>query len=218
MLPPGACRTSCASARRIVSCRGLCVSSLCPPNPTCARSQVWGFPKWRRIIQKAFRNLWRFYSLLFRGFFVVFSWLFVALFCLEKQCSGLFRYFFVVFSWLFRGPSCGQILRVLALEQSSESCRRYDLERHPLNLNQGKLRAAFLCRPECTKIAHRHSLATFHRGLGHRLSRNYYGNNSFSISEMWRITLLRQKLLLHSFLLFFSSSNSAPRTLLCVVP
>ena len=55
-----------------------------------------------------------------------FSWLsrgfFVALFCLEKQCSGLVRYFFVVFSWLFRGPRFGQILRVLALEQSSD-CR-----------------------------------------------------------------------------------------------
>ena len=50
-------------------------------------------------------------SWFFRGFFV-------ALFCLEKQCSGLFRYFFVVFSWLFRG--FGQILRVLALEQSSD--------------------------------------------------------------------------------------------------
>ena len=48
---------------------------------------------------------------LFRGFFV-------ALFCLEKQCSALFRYFFVAFSWLFRGPRFGQILRVLALEQS----------------------------------------------------------------------------------------------------
>ena len=59
-----------------------------------------------------------------RYFFVAFSWFFrgffVALFCLEKQCSGLFRYFFVVFSWLFRGPRFGQILRVLALEQSSE--------------------------------------------------------------------------------------------------
>ena len=33
------------------------------------------------------------FSWLFRGFF------FVALFCLEKQCSGLFRYFFVAFSW-----------------------------------------------------------------------------------------------------------------------
>ena len=44
----------------------------------------------------------------------------MALFCREKQCSGLFRYFFVVFSWLFRGPRFGQILRVLALEQSSD--------------------------------------------------------------------------------------------------
>ena len=44
---------------------------------------------------------------LFRRLFVtccVFTrYFFVALFCLEKQCSGLLRYFFVVFSWLFRG-------------------------------------------------------------------------------------------------------------------
>ena len=55
---------------------------------------------------------------------MAFPWLFVALFvalfCLEKQCLGLFRGFFVVFSWLFRGPRFGQNLRVLALEQSSE--------------------------------------------------------------------------------------------------
>ena len=59
-----------------------------------------------------------------RYFFVTFSWLFrgffVALICLEKQCLGVFRGFFVVFSWLFRGPHFGQILRVLALEQSSD--------------------------------------------------------------------------------------------------
>ena len=33
MLPPGACRSSRASARRIVSCRGLCASSLCSQIP-----------------------------------------------------------------------------------------------------------------------------------------------------------------------------------------
>ena len=33
MLPPGACRSSRASAKRIVSCRGLCVSSLCSQIP-----------------------------------------------------------------------------------------------------------------------------------------------------------------------------------------
>ena len=77
------------------------------------------FPK--TPFQKTFRYLLRFYSLLFRGFFrVFFRGFFVALFCLEKQCSGLFRYFFVAFSWLFRGPCFGQILRVLALEQSSD--------------------------------------------------------------------------------------------------
>ena len=53
-----------------------------------------------KTFQKTFRYLWRSYSLLFRGFFVVFfRGFFVALFCLEKQCSGLFRYFFVAFSW-----------------------------------------------------------------------------------------------------------------------
>ena len=44
----------------------------------------------------------------------------MALICLEKQCLGVFRGFFVVFSWLFRGPHFGQILRVLALEESSD--------------------------------------------------------------------------------------------------
>ena len=56
----------------------------------------------------------------------MFGWLFrgfsVALICLEKQCLGVFRGFFVVFflavSWLFR---VGQILRVLALEKSSDT-------------------------------------------------------------------------------------------------
>ena len=33
MLPPGACRMSHASAKRIVSCGGLCVSSLCSQIP-----------------------------------------------------------------------------------------------------------------------------------------------------------------------------------------
>ena len=33
MLLPGVCRTSCASARSIVSCRGDCASSLCPQIP-----------------------------------------------------------------------------------------------------------------------------------------------------------------------------------------
>ena len=74
--------------------------------------------------QKTFRYLWRFYSLLFRGFFVVFSWLFRGPLLSRKTVFGpfslLFRGFFVVFSWLFRGPRFGQILRVLALEQSSD--------------------------------------------------------------------------------------------------
>ena len=35
-------------------------------------------------------------------------------------CDVFTRYFFVAFSWLFRGPHFGQILRVLALEKSSD--------------------------------------------------------------------------------------------------
>ena len=55
-----------------------------------------------------------------RYFFVAFSCLFRGPHLLGKQCLGVFRGFFVVFSWLFRGPHFGQILRVLALEKSSE--------------------------------------------------------------------------------------------------
>ena len=69
------------------------------------------------------------FSLLVTFLLVTFSWLFcgffVALISLEKQCLGLFRGFFrgffVTCSWLFRGPRFEQILRVLALEKSSES-------------------------------------------------------------------------------------------------
>ena len=55
---------------------------------------------------------------------MVFSWLFRGPLLSRKTVFGpfslLFRGFFVAFSWLFRGPCFGQILRVLALEQSSE--------------------------------------------------------------------------------------------------
>ena len=88
------------------------------------------------------------FSWLFRGFFV-------ALFCLENQCSGLFRYFFVVFSWLFRGPRFGQILRVLALEQFSDFL---------LEVSSSAIISARMVKgssSECTKIAHRRSLAIF---------------------------------------------------------
>ena len=49
---------------------------------------------------------------------MVFSWLFRGPLLSRKTVFGAF--FFVAFSWLFRGPRFGQILRVLALEQSSE--------------------------------------------------------------------------------------------------
>ena len=104
---------------------------LCSPSPTLG---LWvvvylvslgvRIGKFHRIFQKTFRYLWRFYSLLFRGFFVVFSWLFRGPLLSRNTVFGpfswLFRGFFVAFSWLFRGPRFGQILRVLALEQSSE--------------------------------------------------------------------------------------------------
>ena len=52
--------------------------------------------------QKTFRYLLRFYSLLFRGFFVVFSWLFRGPLLSRKTVFGpfslLFRGFFVAFS------------------------------------------------------------------------------------------------------------------------
>ena len=64
------------------------------------------------------------FSLLFRGFFVAFSWLFRGPLLSRKTVFGpfslLFGGFFVAFSWLFRGPRFGPILRVLALEQSSD--------------------------------------------------------------------------------------------------
>ena len=43
MLPPGACCTSRASAKRIVSCRCLCVSSLCPQIPHAPAPTFGGF-------------------------------------------------------------------------------------------------------------------------------------------------------------------------------
>ena len=54
ILPPGACCTSRAYARRIVSCRGVCVSSLCPQIPH-APGPTFGvfFPK-QLILQPLF--------------------------------------------------------------------------------------------------------------------------------------------------------------------
>ena len=54
------------------------------------------------------------FSLLVTFLLVAFSWLFRGPHLLGKQCLG---FFFVAFSWLFR---FGQILRVLALEKSSD--------------------------------------------------------------------------------------------------
>ena len=88
---------------------------------TPLRRSAWPIRAWPlryplRIGCCVWRPGWARFSWLFRRFFVAFSWPP----CLEKQCSGLFRYFFVVFSWLLRGPCFGQILRVFALEQSSD--------------------------------------------------------------------------------------------------
>ena len=64
------------------------------------------------------------FSLLVAFLLVTFSWLFRGPLLSRKTVFGpfslLFRGFFVAFSWLFRGPRFGQILRVLALEQSSD--------------------------------------------------------------------------------------------------
>ena len=43
MLPPGACRMSHASARRVVWCRGLCVSSLCSQIPLAPAPRFGAF-------------------------------------------------------------------------------------------------------------------------------------------------------------------------------
>ena len=47
MLPPGARRSSRASARRIVSCRGLCASSLFPQIPHAPAPTFGGFRNFR---------------------------------------------------------------------------------------------------------------------------------------------------------------------------
>ena len=64
------------------------------------------------------------FSWFFRGFSVAFSWPSSAwknsVWAFFVVFPWFFRGFFVVFSWLFRGPRFGQILRVLALEKSSE--------------------------------------------------------------------------------------------------
>ena len=56
---------------------------------------------------------------------MVFSWLFRGPLLSRKTVFGPFSLpfpgFFVAFSWFFRGPRFGQISRVLALEQASES-------------------------------------------------------------------------------------------------
>ena len=64
------------------------------------------------FFQQTFRYLSRFWSLLSRGF----SWPSWAFFM-------AFSWFFRDFSVAFRGPHFGQILRVLALEKSSDFCQ-----------------------------------------------------------------------------------------------
>ena len=74
----------------------------------CQKLSTFPFLYFRRpgnvahVSQKTFCYLWRFYSLLFRGFFVVFSWLFRGPMS-RKTAFGpfslLFRGFFVAFSW-----------------------------------------------------------------------------------------------------------------------
>ena len=72
--------------------------SLPHPRNTLLPATIWNRNK--SLFSEDFSLLVAFllatFSCLFREFFRGF---FVALFCLEKRCSGLFRYFFVVFSW-----------------------------------------------------------------------------------------------------------------------
>ena len=65
------------------------------------------------------------FSLLVAFLLVTFSWLFRGPLLSRKTVFGPF---FVTFSWFFRGPRFGQILRVLALEQSSE--RKHTRKNH----------------------------------------------------------------------------------------
>ena len=68
-LLPSACRTSRASARRIVSCRGVCVSSLSSQIPLApaltfswlpqqSPQQLWGIQAWGPVDGRGNRNLW----------------------------------------------------------------------------------------------------------------------------------------------------------------
>ena len=76
-----------------------------------------GKSNFRKIIRRLFVTC----DVFARYLSVAFPWLFhgffVALVCLEKQVFGRFSW---LFPWLFRGPYFRQILRVLALEKSSE--------------------------------------------------------------------------------------------------
>ena len=69
---------------------------------TCKRGRKKGVPLiCSGLFQKIFRYLWRFYSLLFRGFFVVFPWLFRGPLLSRKTVSG-------PFSW---APARAQLVR-----------------------------------------------------------------------------------------------------------
>ena len=93
--------------------RGVCQRNLsddtfsieAPQNLLRTNVQSHAISGFSSLVQKTY--LWRFYSLLFRGIFVAFPWLFRGPFLSRKTVFGpfswLFRGFFVAFSWLFRG-------------------------------------------------------------------------------------------------------------------
>ena len=118
------------------------------------------------------------FSLLVAFLLVTFSWLFVALFCLEKQCSGLFRYFFVVFSWLFRGffvaPVLGKIYAyspwnsLLSFSADREKSEKYSRWGTVLKITKSLGPTFSLCRRAGTDAALVKVQSSFRKCTSHR--------------------------------------------------
>ena len=100
-------------------------------NANASKSQTLAFYKSQRFSATKFltkiRRLFVTCDVFTRYFFVAFSWP-------SSPWKNSVWAFFVVFSWLFRGPRFGQILRVLALEQSSDKRVVWEGARQTLSL------------------------------------------------------------------------------------
>ena len=107
-----------------------------------SRLSLYSIFQWATHLSEDFSLLVAFLLVTFSWLYVVFSWLFRGPLLSGKTVFGpfslLFRGFFVAFSWLFRGPRFGQILRVLALELSSEPHQMEQLLKLNLNLPDPK--------------------------------------------------------------------------------